>query len=125
MFEKAKKWFKEHKKEIVFTTIGVTIGGAAIAGVTVLAVSHNKKQAKELNWLHSLSDDELAMHRENERLAWVNCYMKFDYETANKHESRMNWFDRETDRRFHERHPNYEWHGPVHREHGLYLPNDD
>ena len=125
MFEKFKKWIKEHKVAIAVGGTASVVVGTLITAAVVAIVKNNKALEAERTWLHNLSDEELDYERELERLAWLDCGRNHDGSGAYHHECRMEWFDRESRRRYDERHPSTEWHGPVHREHGWYLPNDD
>jgi hypothetical protein len=124
-------WIKAHKKQLLLIGISISTLIAIVLGLK------NKDAIKELfdnlideiekanlyssKWFENATDAELDTAREKVRLDY--CSSGDDFKAACSLQNLLGRFDKEMSKRAW---GNETPHAPsIHREHGMYLPNDD
>lgn len=100
----------------------IGVGILTIAGYGLLKSLSDKEDSKySSKWIESLSEDEHETEREKVRLEY--CSSGNDYKKASQLERILWKFDDVKSKEVSSGSDDYEY--PKHREHGLYLSNDD
>lgn len=124
------KWIKMHKAQLILVGISIPAIIALVLGLknkdTIIKLWRNlQEEIKKANlysskWFETASDAELKLEREKVRLAY--CSSGDDFSAASALQNLLWRFDTEMSKRA--------WGNKIpcapsiHREHGLYLPND-
>ena len=124
------KWIQMHKAQLILVGISIPAIIALVLGLknkdTIIKLWGNlQEEIKKANlysskWFETASDAELKLEREKVRLAY--CSSGDDFSAASALQNLLWRFDKEMSKRA--------WGNripcapSIHREHGLYLPND-
>lgn len=124
-------WVKEHKTQLILIGVSIPAIIAVVLGLknkdTIKALwNQMNEEIKKTNmysakWFETVTDDTLSAEREKVRLAY--CSSGDNFSEASRLQNLLWRFDKEMNKRA--------WGDEIprapsiHREHGLYLPNDD